>query len=71
MPVTPNQYVMAPDRHAEVSDQTLRFSEDGTFQISVFEDLHFAEGIFLSEVALLDSSMLISFIYRCLEGYQV
>lgn len=34
---------MAPDRHAEVSDQTLRFSEDGTFQISVFEDLHFAE----------------------------
>ncbi|KAJ5143928.1 uncharacterized protein N7515_002715 [Penicillium bovifimosum] len=25
------------------SDQTLRFKEDGTFQITVFEDLHFAE----------------------------
>lgn len=25
-------------------DQRLRFTEDGTFQISVFEDLHFAEG---------------------------
>lgn len=37
---------MAPDRHAEVTDRTLRFSEDGTFQISVFEDLHFAEGNF-------------------------
>lgn len=25
-------------------DLTLRFQEDGTFQIAVFEDLHFGEG---------------------------
>ena len=28
------------------SDRTLRFTKDGTFHISVFEDLHFAEGGF-------------------------
>lgn len=26
-------------------DQRLRFSENGTFQVSVFEDLHFAESM--------------------------
>jgi hypothetical protein len=28
-------------------DRTLRFREDGTFHIGVFEDLHFAEGMVL------------------------
>lgn len=27
------------------TDRTLRFREDGTFHIGVFEDLHFAEGM--------------------------
>jgi hypothetical protein len=27
------------------AERTLRFTENGTFHISVFEDLHFAEGL--------------------------
>ena len=27
-------------------DEPLRFTENGTFQISIFEDLHFGEGMF-------------------------
>jgi hypothetical protein len=30
--------------HRRDVNRTLRFTEDGTFQISVFSDLHFAEG---------------------------
>lgn len=43
-------HIMAPRRSSEQTvlkppaDTTLRFREDGTFHIGVFEDLHFAEG---------------------------
>jgi hypothetical protein len=30
--------------HGETFDEPLRFTENGTFQISIFEDLHFGEG---------------------------
>lgn len=32
------------DQMVSVPDRTLRLTKDGRFQISVFEDLHFAEG---------------------------
>lgn len=36
-----------------VQQETLRFTEDGTFQISVFSDLHFGEGTDNSTVQLI------------------
>ncbi|KAJ6002662.1 hypothetical protein N7451_005209 [Penicillium sp. IBT 35674x] len=50
------------DQMVSVPDQTLRLTKDGTFQISVFEDLHFAEGdkaqqiIFTRTNLMLDSN---------------
>lgn len=43
----PIQYIMesAPEERAD--ERVLRFTQNGTFQISVFEDLHFAESITL------------------------
>lgn len=38
-----HQPMSAYQRRAE--KQPLRFNENGTFQISVFSDFHFAEGI--------------------------
>jgi hypothetical protein len=32
--------------HGQSFDKPLRFTENGTFQISIFEDLHFGEGMF-------------------------
>lgn len=31
--------------HPSTFDQPLRFTENGSFQISIFEDLHFGEGM--------------------------
>ncbi|KAJ5579700.1 uncharacterized protein N7459_005685 [Penicillium hispanicum] len=39
-----DQSVMKSALTSRSDNRTLRFTEDGTFQISVFEDLHFAEG---------------------------
>lgn len=38
------------DQTSSVPDRTLRLTRDGTFQISVFEDLHFAEGETAQEI---------------------
>ena len=35
---------VADNPHDRPKDLTLRFKKDGTFQIAVFEDLHFGEG---------------------------
>lgn len=46
MPTVPqNQDVLNAGRNTQLDSRILRFTENGTFQISVFEDLHFAEGI--------------------------
>jgi len=34
-----------PSRNKPRSTQTLRFTAEGTFQISIFEDLHYGEGL--------------------------
>ena len=34
----------APFQQLLNRDKTLRFAKDGTFQITVFSDLHYAEG---------------------------
>ena len=31
--------------HGKTFNEPLRFTKDGTFQISIFEDLHFGEGM--------------------------
>ena len=41
----PDQFVMKSALTPRLNNRTLQFTEDGTFQISIFEDLHFAEGI--------------------------
>jgi hypothetical protein len=43
--------------HGKVFNEPLRFTESGTFQISIFEDLHFGEG--MSALIALESPMLI------------
>ena len=40
----PTKYITDSALSPRTDDQTLRFTKNGTFQISVFEDLHFAEG---------------------------
>lgn len=35
---------------------TLRFAKDGTFQISIFEDLHYGEGVRVLEQIVFPSS---------------
>jgi hypothetical protein len=38
-------WALAGVSHGDTSNKPLRFTENGTFQISIFEDLHFGEGM--------------------------
>ena len=44
-PVLQTQDILSAGRKMQLDSRTLRFTNSGTFQISVFADLHFAEGM--------------------------
>jgi uncharacterized protein YjeT (DUF2065 family) len=49
------------DQMVSVPDRTLRLTKDGTFQISVFEDLHFAEGEKTQDIVTVPTKLVLRF----------